>query len=100
MCAAEDTDGDYVDVFLERGLGDHLGGLTDAGVDDLHSRVPKGSGDHLCTSVVSVEARLGYQDPDVLIPTCVIARYPRRKSYDCTVSLSTSSIRTPRVDLG
>ena len=50
--------------FLEGGLGNHLGGLTDAGVDDLHSRVPKGSGDHLCTSIVSVEARLGYKDPD------------------------------------
>jgi len=37
--AGENGKADHVDVFLDGGGGDHLGGLAQAGVDDLHASV-------------------------------------------------------------
>ncbi len=43
-----------------RGLGDLLGRLVQAGVDDLEAGVAQGAGDGLRPAVVAVEARLGH----------------------------------------
>jgi hypothetical protein len=61
--AGEAREPDGVHVFLHRGAGDLLGGLVQAGIDDLHPGVPQGSGDDLDTAVVPVEARFGHEDP-------------------------------------
>jgi hypothetical protein len=62
--SGEDGEADAVDVLLDGGGDDHLGGLTEAGVDDLHASVAKGAGDDLCAAVVAVEAGLGDEDAD------------------------------------
>jgi hypothetical protein len=38
--AGEDRDPDRVGVLLDGGLDDLLGGLMQAGVDNLHARIP------------------------------------------------------------
>jgi hypothetical protein len=55
----ENGESNDVDVFLDGGSGDHLGGLAQAGVNDLHSGVAQSASDHFGTAVVTVEARLG-----------------------------------------
>ncbi len=62
--SGEDGEADAVDVLLDGGGDDHLGSLAEAGVDDLHASVAEGAGDDLCTTVVAVEAGLGYKDAD------------------------------------
>ena len=52
--SGEDGEADAVDVFLDGGGDDHLGGLAEACVDDLHSGVAEGSGDDLGAAVVAV----------------------------------------------
>ena len=51
-----------VGVLLERGRGDHLRRLAQAGVDDFHAGVAQGAGDDLGAAVVAVETRLGDDD--------------------------------------
>jgi hypothetical protein len=53
----EDGEADTVDVLLNGGGYDHLGGLAEAGIDDLHACVAQGAGNNFCASVVAVEAR-------------------------------------------
>ena len=68
MCAPDRMrQADDVHVFLQRGFGDHLGRLAQAGVDDLHAGVAQGAGDDLGAAVVAVEAGLGDQDTDFAI---------------------------------
>src|SRR6476660_10398102 len=45
--ARENGQADDVDIFLDRGGGDHFRGLPQAGVDDFHARVAEGAGDDL-----------------------------------------------------
>lgn len=59
MGAGEDAEPDDVDVFLDGGRGDHLGGLVEAGVDDFHPGVAESGGDDLGTAVVTIETGLG-----------------------------------------
>ena len=56
--AAQDRQADDVDVFLDRGRGDHLRRLVQAGVDDFHARITQRRGDDFRAAVVSVEAGL------------------------------------------
>jgi hypothetical protein len=57
--AGKDGETDDVDVFLDGGGGDHLGGLAQAGVHDFHAGVAQGAGDDFRAAVVAVQARLG-----------------------------------------
>ena len=59
MRAGEDAEADNVDVLLQRGVDDHLGGLAQAGVDDFHAGIAQGAGDDFGAAIVAVEARLG-----------------------------------------
>ena len=59
VSTGKDGEADDVNVFLDGGGSDHLGSLTEAGVDDFHAGVAKGAGDDFCAAVVAVEARLG-----------------------------------------
>ena len=62
--AGEDGEADAVDVFLDGGGDDHLGGLAEAGVDDFHAGVAEGAGDDFGAAVVAVEAGFGDEDAD------------------------------------
>src|SRR5229473_5424474 len=64
--AGENREADDVDVFLDGGGGDHLRGLAQAGVDDLHAGVTEGAGDNFCAAVVAIQPRLGNQHSDFL----------------------------------
>ena len=56
MCAPEwQREPDRVGVLLDRGLGDLLGRLVQARVDDLEPGVAQGARDHLGPAVVPVE---------------------------------------------
>ena len=57
--AGEDGEADDVDVFLDGGGGDHLGGLAQAGVDDFHAGVAEGAGDDFGAAVVAIETGFG-----------------------------------------
>ena len=61
MRAGKDGEADDVDVFLQRGGGDHFGGLAQAGVDHFHARVAQRARDDFGAAVVAVEAGLGDQ---------------------------------------
>src|ERR1039458_5908335 len=65
--ARKNREADDLNVFLERGIDNHLRGLAEAGVDDFHAGIAKGAGNDLGATVVTVEARLGDQDADLLI---------------------------------
>src|SRR5208282_3852507 len=69
--AGEDREADHVDVFLDGGGGDHLGGLTQAGVDYLHASVTQGAGDDFGAAVVAIQARLSNQHSYFLFRHCV-----------------------------
>src|SRR5438445_358774 len=60
----QDRETHDVHVLLDRGLGDHLRGLVQTGVDHLHPGVPQRRGHDLGTAVVPVEARLGDEHAD------------------------------------
>src|SRR5205823_12205651 len=58
----EDAQSDRIDVFLQRRLGDHLGRLANARVDDFEAGVAQRAGDDLGAAVVAIQARLGDQN--------------------------------------
>src|SRR5229473_950088 len=62
----KDGEADDVNVFLDRGGGDHLRGLAQASVNDFHAGVAQGAGDYFCAAVVAIQARLGDQYSDFL----------------------------------
>src|SRR5258707_723148 len=64
--SGEDGEADDVDVFLDGGGGDHLGGLAQAGVDDLHAGVAQGASDYFCAAIVAIKARLSNQHANLL----------------------------------
>ena len=65
MCAPERIERPIgVDVLLDRGLGDHLGRLVQAGVDHLEAGVAERARDDLGAAVVAVEPGLGDQDAE------------------------------------
>ena len=64
--AGEDAQADDIDVFLERGFGDHLGGLADARVDHFAAAVAEGASDNLGAAVVAVQSGLCDEDADLL----------------------------------
>src|SRR4030042_4547572 len=96
MGAGKDGKAQPVDVCLEGGLGDHLGGLADAGVDTLHAGVAEGAGHHLGAAVVPVEAGLSDEDtylvllghqallPPIPILYVPLAELPRDYPSDCS----------------
>jgi hypothetical protein len=53
---------DGVGILLDRRLCDLLGRLMKAGVDDLETRVPKGSSHHLRTTIVPVQPGFRHHD--------------------------------------
>ena len=69
MRPGEHREAHGVGVLLERGLGDHLGRLEQAGVDDLEAGVAQRAGDDLGPTVVPVEAGLGDHDPVLPLQT-------------------------------
>ena len=62
MRAREQREADGVDVFLQRRLGDLLGGLVQTGVDDLEAVIAQRPGDGLRAAVMAVQTRLGNDD--------------------------------------
>src|SRR4030042_851916 len=60
--AAEPHD---VDPFLNGGGSDLFRSLADACIDNLHSRIPQGTGDYLCPAIVPIQAWFGDQNPDL-----------------------------------
>jgi hypothetical protein len=59
VCAGQQREPDGVSILLHRSLDDLVGRLVQAGVNDFETRVPKRPGNHLGSSVVAVETRLG-----------------------------------------
>ena len=62
MCSGEDAEADAVDVFLNRGVDDHLRRLAKTGVNDFHTGVAESAGDDFGAAIVAVESGLGYED--------------------------------------
>ena len=62
--AREHRESHRVDVLLDRGEGDGLGRLEQAGVDHFHARVAQETRDDLDAPVVAVEPDLGDENPD------------------------------------
>ena len=58
----EEGQPDGVGVLLDDRLHHLLGRLVQTGVDDLESRIPKGTGDDLRPTVVPVQPGLGHHD--------------------------------------
>lgn len=65
MSPAEDRDTDGINILLKGRGGNHLRRLSEPGVNDLHSRVAECTGDDLRSTVVTVQARLGHQNPNL-----------------------------------
>lgn len=64
MGSAEDRESDDIDILLNGGGRDHLRGLVQSRVDDLHASVAKCCGHHFRATIVAIEARLRYKDAD------------------------------------
>ena len=56
VCARENGKGDRVNVFLDRGVYDHLGALMESGVDHFEAGITKGAGDDLRAAIVTVQS--------------------------------------------
>ena len=54
VSAREDREADDIDVLLDGGGGDHLGGLAEAGVNHFHAGVAEGAGDDFGAAVVAI----------------------------------------------
>ena len=81
--AAEDREADDVDIFLGSGAGDHLGGLAQAGVDDLHAGVAEGAGDDFGAAVVAIEAGLGDENANFLVRHSLRSSASLRQMWLC-----------------
>ncbi len=64
MRTGKNGEADDVDIFLQGGLGDHVGGLADAGVDDFEAGVTQGAGDDFGPAVMAVETGFGDKNAD------------------------------------
>ena len=64
MCAREDRAADHVNILFNGGGDDRLRGAADSGVDHLKALVAQAARQHLGTTVMAVQARLGDQDAD------------------------------------
>ncbi len=62
--ARQDRQADGVDILLYGSVHDHLRGLAQPGIDDLHTRVAQGTSDDLRTAIVPVETGLRDQNPN------------------------------------
>src|SRR5690625_5196051 len=58
----EDREAYGFHILLNSSVDDHLARLPEARVDDLHAGVTESAGYHLGTTVVTVQARLGYEN--------------------------------------
>ncbi len=56
----ENRESDDLNIFLERGIDDHLWRLPQTGVDDLHASIAQRPGDYLRAAVMTVKAGLRY----------------------------------------
>jgi len=65
--ARENGEANDVHVFLDGSGGDHLRGLAQPGVDDLHAGITQSASDHLGAAVVTIEPGLGNQYADFLL---------------------------------
>ena len=54
---------DDVDIFLNGGGCDHLGGLAKSGINDFHPSIAQRARNNLSPAVVPIKARLGNQHP-------------------------------------
>ena len=84
VCAGKDREADNVDVFLDGGGGDHLGGLAEAGVDHLHARIAQGTGDDFGAAVVAIQPWFGDQHSYFFLRDIRrrVSSVPTRKSCD------------------
>ena len=64
MRAGKNGEADAVNVFLQRGIHDHLRSLPQAGVDDFHAGIAQRAGNDFGAAVMAVEPRLGHQHAD------------------------------------
>lgn len=62
--SGENTQSDAVDVFLNRRTHNHLRGLVESGIDDLHSGITQGAGDDLRSPIMAIEPGLGDENTD------------------------------------
>ena len=62
MCPRKDAQAYCIHVLLQRRFDNHLRGLPQTRVNDLHPSIPQCAGDDLSPTVVTVEARLGNQN--------------------------------------
>src|SRR6266496_4887120 len=61
MRARENTHQYSIHVFLDGRLNDHLRCLTNTCINYFHAGITQGTGNHFCTSIMSIQARLGDQ---------------------------------------
>jgi hypothetical protein len=59
----EKRESERVGVFLNNSLHDLLGGLMQAGIDNLKTGITQSPSDHFCAPIVTVEAGFGDYDP-------------------------------------
>ena len=74
MRTREQRQTDRVDIFLQSRLGNLLGGLVQAGVDDLEPMVAQSTSDGLGPTVMTIEARLGNDDSVRALHKCLTLR--------------------------
>ena len=67
MRAAENTQTDDIDIFLQGGFGDHLGRLADAGVDHFKASVAQGTRHHFGPTIMAIQAGLGDENADLFL---------------------------------
>ena len=77
--AAQQRQADRIDILLESGLGDLLGGLVQARVDHLETVVSEGSGNGLGATVVAIQTWFRHDDAICALHKWVTLR-PKRVS--------------------
>ena len=89
----EQRQADGIDVFLQCRLGDLLGGLVQARVDDLETMVTKCTGDGFGATVMAIQARLG--DDNSVGP--LHKEETLRRSDYCATTRHNGVVPTPRL---
>ena len=92
----QDGQADDVDIFLERGRGDHLGRLSEARVDDLEALVAQPTREHLGAAVVAVEAGLGDQHLERSVSHGAIVAHPTTGSAVAGCRVAGTRVRSSR----
>jgi hypothetical protein len=94
MRAGQNAQPQHVRILFHDGARDHLGGLEDAGVDDLHAGIAERAGNDLRSPIMAIEPRLRHHHTQRLVHRVLLRLFAERiRKEEITLA---KNAKTPR----